>query len=260
MMEKINGNGFFYLPIIIILLLFTNCKKGEVDAISLTETNKYLSIGDSLKLGYTKIEPEDKDFELIWTSSNKAVAIVDDKGLVRAISEGRTIITATSGKKSAGCEINVVTYSFKNAVIFDSNEPSHFYFTFSTNALNAVSQENSSDILLVLDMVLPTDSTNIVIGNYSVGNDNSTPPYFYSGQRNPGIKGSYLVKKATNDTLLVTNGKFTVSTPDNLYFILGELEVETDRFSFIYEGRVPTKNIPIVPIEENEEEESEVSE
>lgn len=238
-MKKTNGDRLFYLPIIIVSLLSIACKNGDVDSISLTETNKYLSIGDTLKIGYTKIEPEDKDYELTWSSSNETVASVDEKGIVRAKSEGRANITAKSGKRSAHCEINVVTYGFKNAAIFATSDNSLFYFRLSTNNSTNNSIQAQYDVL-VFDLVLPKDSTSIVKGNYSIGNEGSAAPYFYPGQQNSDLTGSYLIK-ATNDILLITSGNFSVSRPDDSYFILGDLKSETESFSFIYEGKVTEK-------------------
>ena len=240
---KTFGKNIFYL-LSIITLISVSCKDGDIDSLSLTETEKYLSIGDTLQIGYIKLESEDKDYNITWSSSNKEVAPVNEKGLVVAKSEGKATITARCRKESANCIIHVVSYSFKNAVIYDSNDHSRFYLMLSAKSTSSnIKKENLSDISLFFDLALPDDSTNIVTGEYGAGRENSKAPYFYPGQRNPTISGSFLVKESTtgNDTLLITGGKFSVSHPE-LYFILGNVETEDENFSFIYNGGVPTKN------------------
>jgi V8-like Glu-specific endopeptidase len=60
------------------------------------------------------IEPQDSaGAELRWSSSNKAVAIVDANGMVSALTGGNTIITVktTDGSKSATCTVTVLSES-----------------------------------------------------------------------------------------------------------------------------------------------------
>ena len=49
-----------------------------------------------------------KDPELVFSSSNTRVAVVDEKGLVTALTGGSTVITVKSGNASASCRVNVV--------------------------------------------------------------------------------------------------------------------------------------------------------
>ena len=70
-----------------------------------------------------------RDSSLIWSSSDKAVASVDEYGVVTAISNGTTIITATAvdGGCKTNCEVTVldkedmvqVSYSLDHMLIFD---------------------------------------------------------------------------------------------------------------------------------------------
>lgn len=71
--------------------------------ITLDITSKDLTIGDYLNITATTANLIE---ELAWTSSNPDVASVDG-GLIEAINEGRTTITAKSGDVSATCEISV---------------------------------------------------------------------------------------------------------------------------------------------------------
>lgn len=54
-------------------------------------------------------EPENAEFTLTWTSSDKTIATVDDQGLVTGIAQGECTITATSNNGiKASCKITVV--------------------------------------------------------------------------------------------------------------------------------------------------------
>ena len=54
-----------------------------------------------------------------WTSSNKAVATVDGKGNVTAVSAGSAVVTATAGNYTAACAVTVKNVSY--AVTFHEN-------------------------------------------------------------------------------------------------------------------------------------------
>lgn len=81
----------------------------SVTGITLDKTSAVLMVGESLSIVPT-ISPAGADNKnVIWTSSNTAAVIVDQTGLVSAISEGAAIITATTedGSYIAACDINV---------------------------------------------------------------------------------------------------------------------------------------------------------
>ena len=75
-------------------------------------SNKQLNIGTSLSKKLTaQIIPSDaSDQNHTWSSSNPAVASVDEDGTVYGISEGKAVITVTSaeGGYEASCAVNVV--------------------------------------------------------------------------------------------------------------------------------------------------------
>lgn len=253
-MKKLLGKHFFYL--IIPFLFFVACNNADVNSLEINSSEEYLAIGDTLKLAYKKIEPENKDYEVNWSSTNPEVASVDGKGLVIAKSEGQTLISASCRKESAICEINVVSHRFKNAAIFRYGEPNHFHLVLSNATEQTENKENKSDILLIFDLMLPQDSVNIVKGTYIAGDETSDVPYFISGKRGRK-KGSYLIERATNDTTFISGGDFSVSTPEKLYFILGNLETEQgNNISFVYEGGIPAKNIPTEETDEKETDEN----
>ena len=74
-------------------------------------TSTTLYMGDGLDLGdYLTVAPPENTDEINWTSSNEAVATVDENGVVTAFATGRVKITATAvaGNKKVNCSITVV--------------------------------------------------------------------------------------------------------------------------------------------------------
>ena len=96
--------------VLISILFLTACGETdvEVDSITLSQSSAELEIGETLSLKAT-VSPSNATYNSItWTSSNAAVATVSDSGLVAALSEGSTAITAMVDGKRALCLITVV--------------------------------------------------------------------------------------------------------------------------------------------------------
>ena len=100
----------FFFWIAIIAVLVTACKKDvEVASVTLNTNALALMPGDTVTLIAT-IKPDNANTKtVIWTSSNLAVATVDDNGLVTAIATGETTITihTRDGNKTATCTVTV---------------------------------------------------------------------------------------------------------------------------------------------------------
>ena len=78
-----------------------------VESVSLDRTSVSLEEGQTTTLVAT-ISPNDADDKTVsWSSSNSAIATVDNSGLVKAIGEGEAKITASVGGKSAYCAVSV---------------------------------------------------------------------------------------------------------------------------------------------------------
>lgn len=80
-----------------------------VNNITLDVTSRTMTIGDFLQLTAT-IYPKDAEYkDVIWSSNNEDVAVVDQKGLVQAKAYGKVKITATSkdGGLEAVCNVTV---------------------------------------------------------------------------------------------------------------------------------------------------------
>ncbi len=77
-------------------------------ALELDKTSLSLVTGDSDTLTVS-VSPDDAADVLSWSSSNEAVATVDENGLVTACGKGSAVITVTAeyGKVSASCAVTV---------------------------------------------------------------------------------------------------------------------------------------------------------
>lgn len=107
----------------------------DVTGVSVSPTSKTIEAYESVNLTAT-VEPADATNKtVLWTSSNDAVAKVNDDGIVIGISEGKATITATTADqgKKASCEItvtaptkrhNVALYKTATANGDDGNSPS----------------------------------------------------------------------------------------------------------------------------------------
>lgn len=78
-----------------------------VDGITLDQTTLSLEKGGSVTLVATVTPSDATDPKVTWSSSNTAVATVDQTGKVTAVGGGSATITATAGGKSATCTVTV---------------------------------------------------------------------------------------------------------------------------------------------------------
>ena len=83
-----------------------------VTSISLDKTSLWLIIGDEATLSVTSVLPENaKDKTYTWSSSNSAIASVDNGGKVTARTKGTAVIKAMANDKSgvfASCSVYVI--------------------------------------------------------------------------------------------------------------------------------------------------------
>lgn len=77
----------------------TNAKK----VVKLNKSKLTLQTGKISKLKLKNTKKKVK-----WSSKNKKVATVSRKGVVKAVSVGKTTITAKSGKKKYSCKVTVI--------------------------------------------------------------------------------------------------------------------------------------------------------
>ena len=80
-----------------------------VTEVKLAKTELTLVIGEADVTLTATVKPENAtDPTVTWTSSNPAVATVDETGKVHAVAAGEATITAQAGDKSATCKVTVI--------------------------------------------------------------------------------------------------------------------------------------------------------
>ena len=77
------------------------------ESITLDKTELTLTIGASEKLTAIVLPEDVTDKTVTWSTSDAAIATVDNEGNVTAVAVGEATITATCGDKTATCEVTV---------------------------------------------------------------------------------------------------------------------------------------------------------
>jgi uncharacterized protein YjdB len=78
-----------------------------VTSIALDKSSLRINVGDSETLVATVKPDNATDKGVTWSSSDSAIATVDDTGKVTAVKEGSATITAKAGEKTAECKVTV---------------------------------------------------------------------------------------------------------------------------------------------------------
>lgn len=94
-------------------------KTGEVEKMRLSESKLELDLNGTKEMTLTATVPGNDNPEITWTSSDETVATVEN-GVVKALKEGTTKITAICGSESAECDVTVVNSEANKLTI--SNE------------------------------------------------------------------------------------------------------------------------------------------
>ena len=122
----------------------------KVTAIAITG-DKEVAVGSSIKL-ITEVLPNDaSNKEVTWSSNNKSIATVSDKGVVKGIKKGTVTITATAkdgSKKKATYKITV-TKKVKKASKNNKLTPSNSNTKSSSNDNIHFLNVGSSDAILI---------------------------------------------------------------------------------------------------------------
>ena len=116
MKKKYNKFRIFLVVLLILANLIpvqaqAAAKKTTVTSITLNQSQYVLKKGETLKLKASVSPAKAKSSaKLKWTSSNKKIATVTQKGVVKAkAKKGKVKITVTAGKKKASCKITIGT-------------------------------------------------------------------------------------------------------------------------------------------------------
>ena len=103
---------FFLFAFAVVLLAACNPSEQltALTGISINKKSIEVEVGDEYKLRviYEPSDAQDSAPEVEWESSKPQVATVDNKGVVKGKTVGKTTITAICGKFTAECEVEVV--------------------------------------------------------------------------------------------------------------------------------------------------------
>lgn len=107
---------FLFLTILSSLLALASCKPQEVitddtiyvETISLNEQELTLIVGSEYQME-AEVFPENAEYEeLVWSVSDKDVAIIDEFGKVKALAVGEAILLAEAGDRTENCILRVI--------------------------------------------------------------------------------------------------------------------------------------------------------
>lgn len=101
-----------------VIAMILNCETGEIVNASqftvvpegklyLNKSNLALTIGQESRLTATVGGKDMDDVSVTWSSKDPNIAEVSEEGLVKAMAQGETCITASYGEETAECNVNV---------------------------------------------------------------------------------------------------------------------------------------------------------
>jgi len=78
-----------------------------VSSITISQPAAEMIVGEIVQLKATILPNNATDKTIYWASSKQSVATISENGLLTAIAEGQSTITATAGGKTASCHVSV---------------------------------------------------------------------------------------------------------------------------------------------------------
>lgn len=120
----------------------------DVTDVTVSDAELALTLGSTYQMTAAANPLRLKDRTVTWTSSNEAVAAIDETGLITALNPGNTIITATSnqnGQVSAACRLTVYTVPVTLAGILGDEDGDAKFFTW-TMAKNLLEKGGALDM------------------------------------------------------------------------------------------------------------------
>lgn len=97
----------FIFTLTMILGCFTACGDVPVESLVLSNTELTVNVGNASAVSCTVLPEDATDKTVNWSSSNNAVATVNNVGVITAVSAGTCTITASSGDVTATVTITV---------------------------------------------------------------------------------------------------------------------------------------------------------
>lgn len=113
-----------------------------IESLDISKSSMTMKPGATNTLSVT-VSPEDANISgMTWTSSDEAVATVDQEGNVTAVADGTATITATIGETTASCDVTVSSKASNNSS--KNNSSSSGGNSSDTSSGNSSTDSNSS--------------------------------------------------------------------------------------------------------------------
>lgn len=157
------------ISLILTIYFFISCQP-DIDKITLNQTNLELNVNETFQLKAVN-EPKKASQIVEWVSSKPNIAVVNDNGLVKAISPGECEIKAIANDKEAICKVFINSKTFKvNEVEFKMITVEGGTFIMGTNSDEAFEDEKiPHEVTLSTYYIGETEVTqalwNAVMGN-----------------------------------------------------------------------------------------------
>ncbi len=214
------------------VLLITGCQFNENPvrtSLEIDETDLILQVGETAT---RQASTKSTDYQFFYTSSNPAVATVDQNGMVTGISEGEAIITVSMPESKIGWYA-AATRSYK-VIVKKAGGPSSVKVTSITLNETALTKNLGDAAVTLTATVAPADAVDKSITWTS---DNPAVATVNNGEVSIIGLGTAIITAAANDgsgvkaTCTVTvkfpgllAGKFSVSATKQVQFSQGNLQ------------------------------------
>ncbi len=208
----------------------------EADGITLNKNSQTINLNDSIQLVAIVTPSDASDKTITWSSSDEAVATVDNNGNVTGVGEGNALITATTHNGlTASCNISVENATsiykvndYDQSVKFVGNWIGNTYpslnyylndlhygndlngyveFEFEGTSVKFITSKDSNlgiadiyldgDLLASVDLYAPTEEYQVEVFNLPIlTNGKHTIRVAVSGNKNPLSSGNYITVDA----------------------------------------------------------------
>ncbi len=182
-------------------------------SIELDSANLSMSVGDEVTVNAI-VAPADSIDTVVWTSSDDAVAKVDENGNITAVGAGTATITVTAGAVSDSC---TVTVNNDGDIIVDDSTGEDVIVDVETEDDFTCIDENGDliDVRGIKLIVSNVEDNNKKTVKEAIENYNS---FFDADQNHYAMYDISLVDKKTHTEVDIETGKIKVAihVPDNL--------------------------------------------